>query len=450
MAEQPEMRSIPLADIDLGDRARTDYHDVRALWRSIQEKGIIQPIAVMRRSQAEKPFLLLAGGRRYMAHVYGEALEIPARIYKEGLSPLEIKEIELMENLEREDLSYSEEVALKKEIHQLMVAKEGEAHGPSEGHSIRDTAKILGESPSITASDIELAKAIEESPELASLKNKTEARRRLQRLKREALRKIRLDLHQETIKKGRADVLKERLINAYIVADFFEAVRDIPAKTVDCVEIDPPYGIDLAKLRHNDTDRLNLERYNEIDAREYKDFLARLLAEAYRVLKDDGWLLMWFAVEPWQATVLQAIRQSGLACFGLPAIWTKPGATGQTRDPNTRLGSVYEPFYYARKGSAVLFKPGRNNIFSHRVVAPGKKEHPTERPVELLMEVLSVFCPPSGYVLVPFAGSGNTLLAAYNLGMRATGFDLCQAYKDAYTERILEDTLGPLGKFSSY
>ena len=96
-----ELLNIELQCIEFGDRARKSYKDLDVLAKDFQEKGIISPIAVKRTSIAEKPFMLLAGGRRYSAAVFGNLTSIPARVYPEDLSDLDYREIELMENVSR-------------------------------------------------------------------------------------------------------------------------------------------------------------------------------------------------------------------------------------------------------------------------------------------------------------------------------------------------------------
>jgi site-specific DNA-methyltransferase (adenine-specific) len=83
-----------------------------------------------------------------------------------------------------------------------------------------------------------------------------------------------------------------------------------------------------------------------------------------------------------------------------------------------------------------MVKQGRLNNFQYRGVAPQIKIHPTERPIEMMEDLLSVFCKPGDLVLVPFLGSGNTILACYNLGLSGVGFDLSQNYKDSFTLRV--------------
>ena len=43
-----ELLNLPIADIEFKDRARENYKDLDVLVKDIEQKGIIQPIAVMR------------------------------------------------------------------------------------------------------------------------------------------------------------------------------------------------------------------------------------------------------------------------------------------------------------------------------------------------------------------------------------------------------------------
>jgi len=68
------------------------------------------------------------------------------------------------------------------------------------------------------------------------------------------------------------------------------------------------------------------------------------------------------------------------------------------------------------------------------------KYHPTEKPVALLRELISV-CPPEWVVLDPFLGSGSTLVAAAELGRRAIGVEIDPEYVDTALRRLAQRSL---------
>jgi DNA modification methylase len=66
--------------------------------------------------------------------------------------------------------------------------------------------------------------------------------------------------------------------------------------------------------------------------------------------------------------------------------------------------------------------------------------HPTMKPVELVERMLVNSCPPGGWVLDGFAGSGSTLIAAHRLARKALLVELDPAYADVICRRWQEHT----------
>jgi site-specific DNA-methyltransferase (adenine-specific) len=58
----------------------------------------------------------------------------------------------------------------------------------------------------------------------------------------------------------------------------------------------------------------------------------------------------------------------------------------------------------------------------------GKGRHPTEKPVELYKFLLERYCPPGGTVLDPTFGSGNSGVAAQQLGLKYIGIEKDEAF----------------------
>lgn len=455
MKSEGRLDTIPVEKIDFGERARKDYKDIPGLARDIQTRGQIQPIAVMEKQDGT--FLLLAGGRRTRACQHLAAPTIQAKIYPAGLTPLEIKSIELMENLVREDLSYEEKIALEREIYELQVeihGKKSSTAKDAEGTSIRDVAKMLGVSAQKLSEDLSLSKAMEQLPDVGwdTCKNRQDALKLKKNIGRSITTHIAAKAVEESYKDNKGeDVLIQKLSNAYVIGDFFEKVKKIPDNAINLVELDPPYSIMLDKIKKKvgpSNYSYGEKGYNEISPEDYHEFMERTFKECYRVMSNDSFLLCWFGPDPWFYMILDLLRKTGFTVRGIPCIWVKGEdkeldgyvevATGQTNSPMRHLGLAYEMFFYAKKGDPKIANMGRTNVFGYKPVSPAKKIHPTERPLEMMEDILTTFGTPGNRVLVPFAGSGNTLIAAAKNRMVPIGFDLGEGFKEGYTVRLKE------------
>lgn len=452
MVSDIKLGMIPLQLIDEGKRAREEYGNLQELIESFKSEGVIQPIAVMERTTYDTgDYLLLAGGRRYRAMKQMGMEDAPCRIYPARLSELEVKSIELAENANRLDLSWLEKIRLCEQIHNLQVAIHGEKTSTlpdAEGWSKRDTAKMLEKSPASIVQDIMLAEAVERIPELKECKTKDEARKLLSMMQ-ETMIKAELAYRIES-SRGSTPTELTKLCDSFIINDFHKGVRSIPDGSIDIVEIDPPYAIDLPELKKLEELReWKMQNYNEVLTEKYPTFILDTLKQCYRVLTERGWLVMWFGPEPWFDFIYQMLVQTGFKVKRIPGIWIKSieRKVGQTMQPSLHFGNSYEMFFYARKQYAELYEQGRSNVCNFKTVSPQKKVHPTERPIEMLEDILSTFVAPGSRVLVPFLGSGNTLLAASNLGMQAFGYELSSEYKDSFVLRVHE---GKFGAYRSY
>lgn len=426
-------------EIDFGDRVRVEYEDQGELESSILEKGVLQNILVLKRD-GQKP-LLLAGGRRYKI-AQKHNLEIPVLMSTKELNQIEIKTIELVENLYRKELSYAEQTKLYDEIHSLQIAIHGTRMAGStstDGWTMSDTAKLLGVDQATISKDLQLAKAIEIAPELGQCKNKSEAMKMLAKIVDLADREARA----ERVRQAMGDSAKVHLANSYIVKDFFEGVRMIPDGSIDFVEVDPFYGIDLIDLyerKCGGTSKYDKAQYEDCPPEVYEWYIGETLRQCYRTMADGSWGICWFAMEPWFEPTFRAIKSAGFFIRRVPGIWVQP--TGAAYNANLLLASAYDTFFYFRKGQINLAKPGQLNTFHCNVVPPSRKIHPTERPVELYEDILKTFTKPGAKVLVPFAGSGNSLLAAANLVMVPIGFDLSSEHKAGYVLKVHDSDIG--------
>ena len=119
------------------------------LSQSIRSNGIIQPIVV--RKDGDK-YVIIAGERRYRASILAGLTEVPIII--KDYDDLKIKEVSLIENLQREDLNAIEEANA---IRELMIA-----HGLTQD----EIAQKLGKSRPALANTLRLLNLTNEVKEL--------------------------------------------------------------------------------------------------------------------------------------------------------------------------------------------------------------------------------------------------------------------------------------------
>lgn len=422
-----KLKHVQVSEIICEARAREDLGDLEELKTSIREKGVIQPISL------DSNMRLLAGGRRYTACVELGIPTIPA-IIRNDVSEIDAKEIELIENIHRKDFTWQERARLTAEIDALFRKKDP-------NWSIRKTGELLDTSKSSVGRELQLAKAMEVIPEIAEAKTADDALKMLKKLEEDAITKELRRRQQQNVESvasnsqgidaGIAAALKQADQN-YIIKDVFKGLEGLRTNGhISIIECDPPYGIDLDSQKAGGT----AQAYQEVDRSVYESFLNRLTSELYRVAGKDCWMVFWFGPS-WGREVYDALTTAGWQVDEIPAVWVKPN--GQTLQPELYYARCYEPFYLCRKGRPVMAERGRSNVFSF--ANSSNKYHPTERPVPLIEAILSTLSVGMDTVLVPFLGSGATLRACYNRGLKGFGFDVDAKYKDKFMLAVEEDT----------
>lgn len=429
-----ELAEIPLKDITEGERFREDYGDLTDLCHSIKTQGLINPIAVTIGPSSN--YVLVAGGRRLRACQEIGMETIPVRIFTQALSELDLRILELAENIQRKDMTWQESNTLQREIHRLQQEKHGKAtpgSGPITGWRIEDTATMLGVSKSQASESIRLAEKLEKfAPVLgdaSQYKTENDARKAVKAVE-EAM--IRAELAKRAEKKANSDSFTRLLSQSYQVGDCLEGLKTYPDQSFDFAEVDPPYSIDLNEKKRDNS----CENYEEVKDFDFLIFNRSILEQLYRVLKPNTFCLYWFGIDPWYKPLLDLTREVGFEGSAIPLIWTKPN--GQSLSPNTSLANCYETALILKKGSPVLAKPGHSNVFSYQPVAAQKKWHPTQKPLELYTEIYETFSFEGSKCVTPFAGSGASILAAHMVKRFSVGWDLSKEFKGGYLQAVSE------------
>lgn len=186
----------------------------------------------------------------------------------------------------------------------------------------------------------------------------------------------------------------------------------------DVLVTDPPYGISFRSAMRSESDRFAaIAGDDTTDARD-------------RVLEAWGERPA-LVFGTWRAERPHSVRQR--------LIWAKGDDPG--------MGDLSMPWGYGDEEIYVLgagwVGSRRTNVYRiPKVAAANNPGHPTPKPIPL-MEALLEHVEADWRIADPFAGSGATLLAARNLGLRAVGVELEEGYCEIIARR-LEQTPPPM------
>jgi len=457
-----ETKKIQINDIKIEERMRTVYAGVEELAASFREKGQLSAILVT------PDIRLIAGGRRLAAAKFNGWEEIEAKI----INTEDTYEIEFIENHEREDFAWPDFARGVSKIHEARLEKDYK-------WSAKDTARVIGLSKSSVLNQLQLAKMMAVIPGLDQLPTEAEAFRKIDALyeniyakelaarpeeeqkeeqpveapqkpqsvfteeqRAQSKKEVQelLDRCKQLKDEGITDENGNRILPAvpeFIIDDFFTAVdkmADGELGDYSLIECDPPYGIGLDENKESSPAMMDV--YNEISRQDYPEFLNTLMFQMYRILGNNARVIFWYGPE-WYPTIMSIAGSVGFKVNPIPSIWYKPNITGQNKQPRVNMSNVYEPFLLLRKGTPILGKFGAKNVFAFDTVPDKDKIHPTERPIALIEEVIQTVASPksTSQCLVPFLGSGNTLIACKNLGIKVKGYEKSQEYKDRYIIR---------------
>jgi site-specific DNA-methyltransferase (adenine-specific) len=119
--------------------------------------------------------------------------------------------------------------------------------------------------------------------------------------------------------------------------------------------------------------------------------------------------------------------------------WTQPQISGD-RPPS---GCEMVVLAHAKRGGRKHWNgPGSLTNFNQKCLR-GSGKHPTEKPLDLMLALVSYLSDPGEAVLDPCAGSGTTVLAAALLDREALGLERSAGWSSAGNTRVA--TAGQLG-----
>jgi len=207
--------------------------------------------------------------------------------------------------------------------------------------------------------------------------------------------------------------------------DCLEGMKKLPDKTIDLIITDMPYGVSIKKPNHTYMvgDHINI--------------FPVVLPLFYRVLKDDGAIFIFSSTSKLHEFLIQFQVYFKLHNI---LIWDKIRSLYPHSKAHFRM--QYEMIMYGSKGLHHLKNKKGSDIIQERIPAGKKRVHPTQKPEELIIEILKSTQESKQLILDPFMGSGTTAVACKRLGRHYIGFEINPDYCKIANQRLeAEETL---------
>jgi site-specific DNA-methyltransferase (adenine-specific) len=220
--------------------------------------------------------------------------------------------------------------------------------------------------------------------------------------------------------------------------DCLEGLAEIPDRSVDLIVTDPPYFLSMGHAGSKETAKNGNEQLTSNrtfgDLAIAKPFYRQLFQEYRRVLKDSG---HFYFFTDWRGYAFYfPIMNAELPVRNL-IVWDKKSG------PGSYYTFAHELIIFGTSAPKLLHKGGTNvwrmpAFSSGAAKTNGEKQHPTQKPWELIAKCIEDATEPGAVVLDTFMGSGTTAVAAIKTGRNFVGFELDEKYHAIAMKRIEE------------
>lgn len=227
------------------------------------------------------------------------------------------------------------------------------------------------------------------------------------------------------------------------LGDGIEGSSALKDGTVDLLLTDPPYGISNAyicekqvprRLRKDGRDFIMPKgHFGEWDDSfpDPSDWTTKILP------KVRGWAVI-FCAQTQIGEYVSILKDHKFVAVG-PMVWqkTNPVPFNHTKKPI----NAWEAIVIGKRPGTKFNGHVVHNVFLYKSPSPQKRIHPTQKPLGLLTEFVTLFSDEGDFILDPFAGSATTVIAAASLSRRVLAFENDSDVCDAAASRIANEGL---------
>lgn len=238
-----------------------------------------------------------------------------------------------------------------------------------------------------------------------------------------AAEKARVDAEQQALA---AEAVATRIAKVCL-GDARDCINDAPGG-IKLLLTDPPYGVDFQSGRR--TTSAKKSKIANDGTEDALALLADVLAASVAKMADDSHALI-FTGWRHEPAFRALIESAGLTIKG-SLVWVKNNHG--TGDLNGSFAPRHERIIHAVKGKPSLVSRIDDVVFGKD---KQNSDHPTEKPRDLLRQLIEATTSAGELVADPFAGSGSTLLEARALERDFWGCEIDEEY-----HRGIADALG--------
>lgn len=230
-----------------------------------------------------------------------------------------------------------------------------------------------------------------------------------------------------------------------INGDGYEELLKIESNSIDLILTDPPYLISRSSGFTNYSEDTNDElksKYGKLSI-DFGDWDKKelnwegLFKQYYRILKKGGTLIIFYDI--WKANELK--ENAKLVKFKQPRVgcWVKNNPVPINSKLNY-LSNATEYFFTFIKDKKPTFNSEYDNGFYKYPICHGKEryQHPTQKPLELIKDLIIKHSKPGDVVLDSFAGTGTTGHAALLLDRKYILIEKEEKYFEIIKKRLQE------------
>jgi DNA modification methylase len=162
--------------------------------------------------------------------------------------------------------------------------------------------------------------------------------------------------------------------------------------------------------------------------------LESLFSEFYRILNPNG-TIIWF-YDMWKMGEVKLIAES--IGFKQPRIcqWIKSNPVPINSKSNYLSNAIEFFVTFVKKEKPIFNSKYDNGIYNYPIYHSKDRFHPTQKPIELMKDLISKHTNQNMIVLDPFAGSCTTAIAANALGRQWIMIEKNIEYYEKSLERI--------------